>query len=323
MVLMTTNKAAAEANGKAFSPADIPVVDGKVYHLSITPEQFAPNIIIAGDPDRVPLLAEGCLKKKDRSDVFHRGLRTITGTAENGLPLTIATSGMGTPSLEIVLNEFAILNEIDLVSMQRRKSPIYRTLNIIRLGTSAALQPDTKLGSFVITEYAVGMDNTGLYYGVPQTNANALLLEKACEEKIGRFNSRIHPYAAAASPEIADALYLAAIEESEPAVRGITITNSGFFANQGRDVSRIKPTIPDLDRIMAEVSAGGLRAENMEMESSFLCLFASALGYRAGAINPVICNRHEELFYEGSYDDRILIALKIVVKAFERLIQPA
>jgi uridine phosphorylase len=312
--------------GKVYSDADIPVVDGKIYHLSIQTEFLSPNIILAGDPDRVPLLADHCLKKGGRIDVFHRGLRTVAGTAENGLPVTIATTGMGAPSVEIILNELVILNEIDLQTRARRKTPIHKTLNIIRLGTSAALQPSTELGSLVITEYAIGMDNTGLFYDAHNKDVKVVRLEKSCKEKIdkaidkkARFWKKIHPYAAAASPEIVNALYEAALKEQARAIKGITVSNSGFFANQGRDVSRLKITIPNIDRVMAEISIDDLKAENMEMEASFICHFAGSLGYRAGAICPVICNRYYNTFYKGSYDDRILEALGITMKAFEKL----
>lgn len=49
----------------------------------------------------------------------------------------------------------------------------------------------------------------------------AALLEKTCEEKIGRLRGKIHPYAASASPEIVDALYTAAIDETAPAFKGM------------------------------------------------------------------------------------------------------
>ncbi len=59
----------------------------------------------------------------------HRGLVTVTGTSSttggratviSPLRTTVATSGMGTPSLEIVLNELVALNEIDFATRRRR-----------------------------------------------------------------------------------------------------------------------------------------------------------------------------------------------------------
>ncbi|MFH0898042.1 MAG: nucleoside phosphorylase [bacterium] len=309
-----------------FTAADLPIVDGKIYHLSLKPEQLAPNIIIVGDPERVPLLADYCLKQSGRIDVVHRGLHTITGTSKRGLPVTIVTTGMGTPSTEIVLNELIILNEIDLQTRKRRINPVHETLNIIRLGTSGALQPTTELGTLVITEYAIGLDNTGLFYNVQDPSEDILKLEKECKEKLNqaidkksRFYNTICPYAAAASPEVVQALCDAAWEEDIVVVKGITISNSGFFANQGRDISRIQMTIPKLDKILAGLAIDDLKAENMEMEASFICHFAGALGYRVGAICPTVCNRCSNTFYNGSYEQKVLDALKVILRAFEKL----
>jgi uridine phosphorylase len=66
---------------------------------------------------------------------------------------------MGTPSLEIVLNEIVALNEIDFSRRTRKEE--YDMLNIIRIGTSGGIQAGIDLGTLIITDYAVGLDNTG------------------------------------------------------------------------------------------------------------------------------------------------------------------
>jgi len=308
-----------------FTAADLPIVDGKIYHLSITAEHLASNIIIIGDPDRAPFLADHCLQQEGRKEVFHRGLRTITGTTTTGMPLSIITTGMGTASAEIVLNEIVILNEIDLATRTRRAKPLHNTMNIIRLGTSGALQSATELGTLIITEYAVGMDNTGLFYTTDNADENVLRLEKLCKEKIdaafnknSRFYQQIYPYASAASPEVVQALEQAAQEEHVKAIRGITVSNAGFFANQGRDVSRLHLSIPDIDQVLSTVSINNLKVENMEMEASFVCHFLGALGYRVGTMCPVVCNRMLNTFYDH-YESKVLEGLKVVLKAFEKL----
>jgi|SaaInlLV_10m_DNA_2_1039722.scaffolds.fasta_scaffold00046_27 uridine phosphorylase len=313
-----------ELNAVKYTAADLPIIDGKVYHLQLTPEQLAPNIIIVGDPDRVPVLANHCLLPVDRFDVSHRGLRTITGITPSGLRVSIVTSGMGTPSTEIVLNELIVLNEIDLQTSERRAVPLYETLNIIRLGTSGALQSTTKLGIPIITEYTVGLDNTGLFYDVPATDETTRLeyLFKQAIDKVtrpfDRFCGKIHPYAAKASQEIVEALFCAAAEEDVEVIKGITVSSAGFFANQGRDISRVKLTVPNIDRVCSEIVFEELKAENMEMEASFICHFGGALGCRTGAICPVIAHRREDTFY-ADYEDAVLDSLKIIIKAFEKL----
>ena len=94
----------------------------------------------------------------------------------NTQPTTISTSGMGTPSLEIVAGELVALNEIDFQTRTRKSN--FPRLHVIRVGTTGGLQASTKLGTPVITSYAIGMDNTGLYFEIPHQDENCQRLEK-------------------------------------------------------------------------------------------------------------------------------------------------
>jgi uridine phosphorylase len=95
---------------------------------------------------------------------------------------------------------------------------------------------------------------------------------------------------------------------------GLTVSASGFFAPQGRDVSRVGPTVPDLDRILAEYDprVGGQRIENMEMEGSYLCHLLGGLGHWAGVICPAIANRRQDtidLHYQEAVRNATRVAL--------------
>lgn len=311
-------------NNGPFSASDLLIVDGAVYHLNLKPEELTNNILVVGDPDRVPLIADEYFDTKE-VDRFHRGLRTITGTVKGSdLRVSVITSGMGTPSLEIVLNEVVALNEVDFQTRKRKAE--YDTINIIRVGTSGGLQPDTELGTLIITDYAVGLDNTGLFYDTPHFDERCQILEdrvrKAIDSVISpssRFRGSIFPYASRAAPDISKALEIAAKELDVKHKRGVTISNSGFFANQGRDISRFPLTVPDIDGVLAALDTGinGLKIENMEMEASFLLHFMGALGYRAGAICPAIANRRMDTFtvqYAQNVRDAAEVALKALYK---------
>jgi len=320
------NYSVSQNQERIFTAADLPIVDGKVYHLSLSADQLAPNIIIVGDPGRVPLLANHCLKKENRIHVFHRGLRTITGKTKNGIPVSIITSGMGTPSTEIVINEIIALNEIDLHTRKKRETPLHKNLNIIRLGTSGGLQEDRVLGSFIITKYAIGLDNSGLFYESKHTDERIIELEQITKQKLdeatdkeSRFYGTIRPYAAAASSEVVQALYEASIEQNAPVIKGITISNSGFFANQGRDISRVALTIPNIDKVCSEIAIDDVQVENMEMEASFLCHFVGGLGYQVGAICLTVAHRTLNTFFSGDCEQKIIDMLDIVIRAFEKL----
>lgn len=312
-------------NDGPFSTSDLPIFTGKVYHLDLSPEELAENIIIVGDPDRVPFIAEEFFEilEFDRS---HRGLRTITGTVKKtGQRVTLTTSGMGTPSLEIVLNEIVALNEIDFNTGKRKEE--YDMLNIIRIGTSGGIQADTELGTLIITDCAVGLDNTGLFYDAPSADPECKILERKIRDSINamipsdaRFKGNIFPYVSKALPEIIIEMVKAAKEFGIQYKQGITVSNAGFFANQGRNISRVPVTVPDIDDLLASVDTGvaGLNIENMEMEASFLLHFMGALNYRAGVICAVIDNRREDRFAED-YLPYIRDAVKVALKTFKSI----
>ena len=311
-----------------FTAADLPIdEEGRIYHLQIKPEQLARDILIVGDPGRAEMIGESFLKDVELTHE-HRGLVTITGksdiSGQNATVIspartTVTTSGMGTPSLEIIIQELVALNEIDFNS--RTPKSDYPRLQIIRVGTSGGLQSDTKLGTPIITSYSIGTDNTGLFYDTPYPDIHCKRLEEEIHNLIkskmdpdARFYGKIHPYVTRADPNIVSAMQGAAETLGIPSKVGLTVSCSGFFASQGRNIARIQPSVPDIDQIFTEFDPGlnGQKIENMEMESSFLNHFMSGLGYRSGAICTAIANRQDNTFdthYQESVKNSIRIAL--------------
>ncbi len=306
-----------------YNISDLPIFKNRVYHLDLSPGELAKNIIIVGDPERVPFIAEDFFDNYE-IDREHRGLRTITGISrDTGQRVSVTTSGMGTPSLEIVLNEIVALNEIDFSTMTRKEK--FDPLTIIRIGTSGGVQSDTALGTLIVTDYAVGLDNTGLFYNSASQDKNCELLEEKVRECIdtatargSRFKGRIIPYASRSSSELTAIMEREAVKLGVIYKRGITVSSSGFFANQGRDISRVPVTIPNIDGMLASINTGipDLRVENMEMEASFLLHFMGGLGYRAGALCAVIDNRREDRFADH-YADHIKDAARIAMKSLQ------
>jgi uridine phosphorylase len=263
----------------------------------------------------------------------HRGLVTITGTSEisgeqatiiSPLRTTVATSGMGTPSLEIVASELVALNEIDFQT--RTRKPGFPRLHVLRVGTSGGLQASTELGTLIITTWAIGLDNTGLFYEAPYPDEACRRLEGELGTVVdsstpadSRFYGKIHPYVARAEPALVDALAEAAAGLGVPAKRGLTVSAPGFSAPQGRDIARVRPTVADLDKVFAEYDprVEGQRVENMEMESSFLIHYLGGLGYWAGAICPAIANRRRDTFdvhYQTAIENAVRVALLALAK---------
>ena len=311
-----------------FTAADLPVDQEKrIYHLQIKPGQIAPDILIVGDPGRAEFIGSTFLRDVE-FELEHRGLVTITGTSEitrdratiiTPVKTTVTTSGIGTGSLEIVVNELVALHEIDFET--RMCKPDFPRLHILRVGTSGALQASTALGTLIITSYAIGLDSTGLFYETPYPDENCERLEhelghvlRSSMRTDSRFYGSIHPYVTRAEPNLVKALWEAAETLGMPARLGLTVSSSGFFAPQGRDIGRLKPSVPELDEILSEFDpkVGDQCIENMEMEASFLIHFLGGLGHWAGAICPVIANRRRDTFYHD-YQEAITRATQVAL----------
>lgn len=124
-----------------------------MIHLHPTTE-LAPRVLLPGDPGRALALAQHLLEKPLMFN-HNRGLWGYTGTAADGLPLTIQSTGMGGPSAAIVVEEL-----IDL-----------GVTRAIRVGTCGALQPGFAHGDLVIVDAALARDGTSRGLGAGDTVA--------------------------------------------------------------------------------------------------------------------------------------------------------
>ena len=133
--------------------------EGCVYHLNLKPEHLADTIILVGDPDRVPMISaffdEVEYKRQNREIVTHTGYF-------NNMRFSVISSGMGPDNIDIVLNEIDALANIDLETRQTKT--LIKSLNIIRLGTSGAIQEDMEVDRYVVSDYALGMDGLMHFY---------------------------------------------------------------------------------------------------------------------------------------------------------------
>jgi uridine phosphorylase len=167
------------------------------------------------------------------------------------------------------------------------------------------------------------MDNTGLFYELPFPDEICKRLEKELGHLIrnsmkegSRFYRKIHPYVSRAEPIIVNALLEASERLGFQSKLGLTVSCSGFFAAQGRNIARVQPSLLELDKILSEYDPGlgGQRVENMEMETSFLTHFLGGLGCWAGSICTAIANRREDTFFQH-YQDAVKNSIKIALLA--------
>ena len=109
---------------------------------------LAERVLLPGDPGRALTLASALL---DQPRMFNhnRGLWGYTGSARDGQPLTIQSTGMGGPSAAIVITELAELGA-------RR---------FVRVGTCGALDPELELGELVLVAEALTADGTSQALG--------------------------------------------------------------------------------------------------------------------------------------------------------------
>lgn len=115
-------------------------------HLRAEPGDYAPAVLLPGDPLRAKRVAEEFLDDA-RQVNGERGLLGYTGTHE-GKPVSVQATGMGAPSAAIVIEELIQLGADRL----------------IRIGTCGGLQPQLALGDLVIALSAVPADGTALRY---------------------------------------------------------------------------------------------------------------------------------------------------------------
>ncbi|MCR5351184.1 MAG: nucleoside phosphorylase [Bacteroidales bacterium] len=252
--------------------------DGSAFHLHIKPEQLADNVILVGDPGRVAMVksyfaaleAEGA----SREFVWATGLF-------NGKRITALSTGIGTDNIDIVMTELDALANIDFET--REVKPEHRSLNILRIGTCGAIQPEIPLGAFILSHISVGCD--GLLNWYANRDKIALLdFEEAFKKHVHWDKHLPDPYFVRASDKI--------IKKFEDCtVKGMTISASGFYGPQGR-VVRQGLAMPNMLEDFESFEFGGYKITNFEMEGSALAGMAAQLGHNAATVCCAIAHRY-------------------------------
>jgi len=261
--------------------------DGSVYHLHLQPEELAPIIIVVGDPGRVPEISKYFdqieLKRQNREIVTH------TGRVGN-TRLTVMSTGMGTDNLDIVMNELDALVNIDL--KKREALPEHKSLKIIRLGTSGALQADIQVDTFVMSTHGIGMDGL-LYFYADNPAVTEPKLSDAFTKHV-LWNDKLPGiYAVRASES-----FMA--EMGDGFIRGMTLTAPGFYAPQGR-VLRLPLAFPKMNQLIETFKYKEGRIANFEMETSALYGLGRMLGHETLTICAIIANRVNRTYSRDSH----------------------
>lgn len=256
-----------------------------VYHLGLAPTDIADTIILVGDQDRVELVSSFFdsveLKKQHREFVTHTG-------SFQGKRISVISTGIGTDNIDIVINELDALVNIDIASRTENKQR--KKLKLVRIGTCGILQSSIPIHSYILSEYAFGLDNVAHFYDIPFSNEERELCAKITNH-IG-LPPAIQPYLIQSSSELTQKL------SSEKSVKGITVTSSGFYGPQGRQLC-LKTKTNELNEKLTSFNEHTLKITNFEMESSALFALGKGLGHDCTTICLGIANRPKMEFSKG------------------------
>ncbi|THG54252.1 nucleoside phosphorylase [Muribaculum caecicola] len=266
-------------NSRVIPPSELIInPDGSVFHLHLLPEQLTDRIILVGDPGRVDMVAE--FFDERTFEVSSREFHTIGGTYK-GKPIMCLSHGIGPDNIDIVMTELDALANVDFATREVKKN--HRTLTLVRIGTSGALQPDLIVGTPVIASYSIGFDGVLNYY-VGRNEVSDLDYEKEFCRFVGWNPLWASPYVVASDRELVERI------GRDDMVRGHTISAVGFYGPQGREV-RLALANPDLNRLIEAFRYNGEPVTNYEMESAPLQGLALLLGHKAMTVCSIIANR--------------------------------
>lgn len=253
--------------------------DGSVYHLSLKPKDISDKIIVVGDPGRVHRVSS--FFDAIDFEMNRREFITHTGTYK-GKRITVMSSGMGTDNVEILIQEIDAIFNIDL--KKREPKARRKKLQIIRIGTSGAIQEGLKVGTHLATEHAFGLDPLMHFYEFESKNKEARLAKKL-QETLGLPYS---PYCFKGSTTLLDKF-------RDCTTIGNTVTCPGFYAPQGRELRvpiRFKNIIEQLQYFRED----DIWLTNLEMETAGYYAFGKMLGHEVLSLNAILANRIKSTF---------------------------
>jgi uridine phosphorylase len=275
--------------------------DGSVFHLHLKPGQIGDTCILVGDQDRVEMVS----KHFDSIEikVRNREFKTHTGTY-NGKSISVLSTGIGTDNIDIVVNELDAICNIDFET--RTAKSIHKKLNLIRIGTSGALQGDIPVNTPVVTQMAIGFDGLLNFYR-DRDSISSLDIEKAFIEHT-KWNGKL------ATPYFVNASQILLEKVGFDMIKGLTISAPGFYGPQGR-VLRLPLLDEHLNEKISAFSYQDLRINNFEMESSAIYGLSKLLGHEALTICVIIANRIRKE-YSKNYKKAVE---KLIVEVLKRI----
>lgn len=269
-----------------FPPSELVLNDkNQVYHLGLSPENISTKVILVGDQDRVSMISDFFDSIEHQSQ--HREFICHTGIYQ-GKRITVISTGIGTDNIDITMNELDALVNIDLIKREEKNEKT--SLSIIRIGTCGILQAEIPVHSYILSTHAFGLDNVAHFYDIAFSREE-LEIKNALQNHLN-LPPTIQPYFICASPRLTSLL------DSSETHNGITVTSSGFYGPQGRQL-RLKNSIEGMNEQLTSFKKGALFVSNFEMESSAIFALGRAMGHECATICLGVANRPNMQFSKG------------------------
>ena len=282
-----------------YPPSELVLNDkGQVYHLALSPNQISKKIILVGDQNRVDLVASYFDSVEHSSQ--HREFACKTGMY-NKKRISVISTRIGTDNIDITINELDALANIDLIN--RIDKAETTQLDLIRIGTCGILQANVPIHSYILTTFAFGLDNVAHFYDIKET-AEESEINKKVNDYIN-LPKEIKTYTSSATDKIFNKL------SSDETIEGITITSSGFYGPQGRQL-RLNNSSDALKDRLTSFEFDEHKITNFEMESSALFALGKALGHNCATICLGIANRPNNEFTKD-YKPHMMKLIKYVL----------
>ncbi len=275
--------------------------DGTIFHLHLLPEEIADNIILVGDQDRVELVSSFFdtidVKKQNREFKTHTGIF-------NGKRVTALSTGIGTDNIDIVVNELDALVNIDLNTRTEKQEK--KRLNLVRIGTSGALQGDIPVDTPVISEMAIGFDGLLNFYA-NRNKVTDLKIEKIFTDYMNWNPQLTTPYFVKSSKELLQKIGF-------DMTKGLTISAPGFYGPQGR-ILRLPIQDMQINDKISSFEYEGKKITNYEMECSAIYGLSKLMNHNAVTVCNIIANRIRKEYSKDYKSDMG----KLILKVLERL----
>jgi len=272
--------------------------DGSVYHLNLLPKHISDTIITVGDPSRVYMVSQ--FFDEVEFEMNKREFITHVGKFNNKR-ITVISTGIGTDNIEIFFTELDALVNIDLKTREPKQRK--RKLKIIRIGTSGALQEDIPVGSHLVSDYAVGLDNLMNFYDFTMDDFEAGVAHDL-HRKTGL---SFLPYVVRGSNLLREQIGF-------DMMQGNTVTCPGFYAPQARQL-RLPLRFPKLQEDLNYYHKGEFWLSNFEMETSGYYAMARLLGHEALSVSAIVANRIKNKFSKNPNK----IVESLIQKVLERV----